>query len=191
MLLHKITFKPYYEQALNNAGHVHSLLHKAFADHQVRINRKQGGAGVLWRHEGTGVLLVVSRVTPSIELMDTDAFLHIESKALLPQGIKSGGIYKFRMDGNPITRSRMGDTFIRDKVSQIKWLHRKLEENGARIEQVNIVDTFFTKRKMTPMVLVRFDGTLTVTDDKKLLDAALYGVGRSKSFGAGLLSLSL
>jgi CRISPR system Cascade subunit CasE len=38
--------------------------------------------------------------------------------------------------------------------------------------------------------LVRYDGTATVTDPDALAEAILGGIGRAKSYGAGLLSLA-
>lgn len=38
--------------------------------------------------------------------------------------------------------------------------------------------------------LIRYDGTATVTDPEALAAALLTGIGRGKSYGAGLLSLA-
>ncbi|RSN68457.1 type I-E CRISPR-associated protein Cas6/Cse3/CasE, partial [Streptomyces sp. WAC 05379] len=38
--------------------------------------------------------------------------------------------------------------------------------------------------------LLQFDGTAHITDPDALTDALLTGIGRAKSYGAGLLSLA-
>ena len=77
---------------------------------------------------------------------------------------------------------------------QLQWLHRKLH-NAASIEAVVIHaqrPLYFRKDgKAGKIVTVTFDGLLRVLDPALLWLQMQHGIGPAKSFGCGLLSVSL
>lgn len=89
---------------------------------------------------------------------------------------------------------------------QIEWFVRKGEANGfktlavsAASQQIGNVyrknksetndDTFFYKKENIPHLMVKFNGTLVVTNAEKFTEAFKNGIGTAKAFGMGLLSL--
>ena len=95
---------------------------------------------------------------------------------------------------------------------QRDWLDRKGQDGGFRVVSCHVIPegkTHSTKpddesrrtqgaktedekpeRKKMPLLSVRFDGVLQVTDPEALLQTLRGGIGSAKAFGFGLLSLA-
>lgn len=78
-----------------------------------------------------------------------------------------------------------------------RWLARKGEQHGfevlfvtTRDFQLGVAGRDLASKAALPLIGLRFDGLLRVHDPVRLVEAVRTGVGPSKAFGFGLLSLA-
>ncbi len=118
--------------------------------------------------------------------------------------IEQGQTYRFRLRANPTYAVSEGEG--RGKVyphvtaeQQMNWLKQKSLTCGFSIESeeghtsADIVqrDIKHFKRNGNPMTLsvVTFEGVLIVTDAESFRNAIMRGIGRSKAYGCGMLTV--
>ncbi|MGY0216640.1 type I-E CRISPR-associated protein Cas6/Cse3/CasE [Endozoicomonadaceae bacterium StTr2] len=119
---------------------------------------------------------------------------------------------RFRLRCNPVkavkderkgTITRNGKTYTRsvrvpliNEEDQQQWLEKKLQQAGARLLAVTIVQEaplYFRKvreQRSGKVQPVLFEGILQVDDPVSFQQAVVDGIGPAKSFGMGLLSLA-
>lgn len=166
------------------------------------------GARILFRVEpesieGSQTLIVQSLGEPNWRRLNGAlANRPIVKKATVP--FREGTHYGFRLYGNAIKRcskrttvkssGMRGDNSIKTDEGQTEWLQSKAALHGFK------VDGFFIDGIENSLVIreietdfqvyqVKYEGSLTVVDASKFAQAFMFGVGRGKSFGCGLLSL--
>ncbi|MDA0268676.1 MAG: type I-E CRISPR-associated protein Cas6/Cse3/CasE [Cyanobacteria bacterium] len=107
-------------------------------------------------------------------------------------------VFEFRLRANPskrdrITRKLMG---LSDEADQLTWLRRQGDRGGFAVQTATVKSSppivgrkgeGGTPIRITPVL---YDGMLTVTDGERFLTKLQEGVGRGKSYGCGLLSIS-
>jgi CRISPR system Cascade subunit CasE len=183
----------------------HRRLWRLFPDRpaESRQRQEQSRQGFLFRVEdnplgqSARILLQSStRPTPS------EGIKLLASRELDPQPTV-GQRLAFILTANPIKTIK--DTQRSDKpekrrdtcrvpliteASQAAWLARKLE-GAATMDSVSILPhppVFFRRgNRAGKLVMVTFEGMLTVTDPEKLQALLSNGVGPAKAFGCGLL----
>lgn len=123
-----------------------------------------------------------------------------------------GEHYRFRLRTNPticrVNRDKAGQRHPKreglfTEEEQRDWLIRAAERGGFRVNQEATLITPQGKRegakpppdgaqrsKPVTCYMVDFDGLLCVTDAKQFADTLREGVGRSKAWGCGLVSLA-
>ena len=127
--------------------------------------------------------------------------------------LSNGRILQFRLVANPsVKKVRRNPDGARRKngnrvplvreEKQIAWLQEKGKKHGFRVLQVLVTDprkyTLWKRargekaKKNPPITLftVRFDGLLQITDPEAFQRAIRQGIGPSKAFGCGLLSVA-
>lgn len=127
--------------------------------------------------------------------------------------IAIGQRWHFRLTANPIRRAmdrdrndptERGRTVGFDATGQLQWLQRKATDHGFEIGQcvsgdskepdVVIIDrrsvTFQRQSQKVSLSTATFEGTLEVTDPRRLREALVSGIGRAKGYGCGLLTLA-
>jgi CRISPR system Cascade subunit CasE len=197
---------------LSNPYKIHQLVMRGFPDD---TNREQ--AQVLHRLElrhNTPVLMVQSVIEPdwsTVEpayLIPPDPFDPWPNPAVkavtLP--LQAGQVLGFRLCANPtIKKSRRNENGERRNSNRVpllkeeqqqSWLNNRAERSGftvlaAAISQ-NRQQKIWKQKGAAPITLysVQFDGYLRVEQPEKFETALLTGIGPSKAFGCGLLSLA-
>ena len=136
-----------------------------------------------------------SESSACIETVDYDKFI---------SNLKNGQKWAFRLCANP-ARSVKVDGVSRGKVfahvtreQQLEWLKDKSSKNGFNVEDnLEIIDSrwlsFYKKdsdKKSVKIKTATFEGVLTIVDIEVFKKAMLNGIGRSKAYGCGLLTLA-
>ncbi len=171
--------------------------------HQRLCMACEGDPRILFRleqDENLFQILVQSHIMPDWDTAFAD--LHVlsaspETKRYEPILI-SGGLYRFRLLGNPTVKrdgKRMG--LLREE-DQEKWLTRKLQAGGMELVECLIREKGFQRSwkdadtgKLMPVhFLVLFEGVLRVLAPDVAQMTLEKGIGSGKGFGCGLLSLA-
>lgn len=85
---------------------------------------------------------------------------------------------------------------LSDEADQLAWLRRQGDRGGFAVQTATVKSSppivgrkgeGGTPIRITPVL---YDGMLTVTDGERFLTKLQEGVGRGKSYGCGLLSIS-
>ncbi|GAB3121258.1 type I-E CRISPR-associated protein Cas6/Cse3/CasE [Streptomyces calidiresistens] len=82
------------------------------------------------------------------------------------------------------------NTVLSEPAEPLTAWHHPADRNGAQPREVKGGGKRATDRVVVPHQATRFEGTATVRDPRALRHALLHGIGRSKSYGCGLLSLA-
>lgn len=201
-----------WREHLRNPYKVHQMVMRGFPD-----GLKREEAIVLYRlemREEAIVLLVQSVHKPdwsTVEpayLAPADPFDLLPNPAVKPLllPLQAGQIFSFRLCANPtfkkVRRDENGERDNSNRVpllredEQIEWLQNRAEAGGFRVLQVAISQAQNQKlwkekgQKPITFYTVHFDGQLQVTQPDKLTQAIKSGIGPSRAFGCGLLSLA-
>ncbi|MGO8670388.1 MAG: type I-E CRISPR-associated protein Cas6/Cse3/CasE [Capsulimonadaceae bacterium] len=185
---------------LRDASEMHRTLAYGMGDAAAAYD----GVRCLFRVEevdnGGGLpVLVQSAVVPDWTHLDTlDRYL---LRAPLVREFKLrlavGQRLAFRLVANPTIKRDGRRQNLTDQDDVLGWLGRKAESAGFSIVSVNahpVAKVCYRRRPSeAPAVLsrVRFDGLLVVRDPDLLAEAIRSGVGSSKGFGFGLLSIGM
>ncbi|MEU6988528.1 type I-E CRISPR-associated protein Cas6/Cse3/CasE [Streptomyces sp. NPDC046324] len=168
-------------------------------------------SGLLFRldHDGTSTptLLVQTNTPPELGGLPTD-YAQAQTKDITPllDALRPGLTVHYRILGNAIKRCGPNSTEGRWKqaiplygADAEHWWATKAHAAGLTLHtvQTDTPDTLTARHHHThkPKTAVhhkatRFDGTATIHDAHALRLAMLTGIGRSKSYGCGLLSLA-
>ncbi|MDE5759151.1 MAG: type I-E CRISPR-associated protein Cas6/Cse3/CasE [Allobaculum sp.] len=191
-------------KALNNPNIFHAALEASLEGNQR--------SRILWRIDTlkkSKYILVVSQVSLNTKILE-DQFGYLNEPAqvknynLLLDRVHTGSIWLFKLTANP-TKSTSIDKSKRGKVISlyreedlIKWLKRRGEKNGflIRDDNVKIISSRWVsfskkhdKKKRVCFQEVTYQGVLEVTDPEALRQCLREGLGRSKAYGMGLLTL--
>jgi CRISPR system Cascade subunit CasE len=173
---------------------------------------------VLWRVDwlyGVCYLLVLSPTCPDFagiakqfgcpqgeQAWETKDYSHLLAR------LQTGRVWQFRLCANPVRSSfkEKDEGTGRGKVfahvtqeQQRQWLLTRAENCGFALADgaFDVVHTewlkFHKNKKSDHEVTLRkatFEGVLTISDDKRFKQALIAGVGRSKAYGCGLLTIA-
>lgn len=188
--------------ALASPNKFHGAVEEAFSGNRERN---------LWRIDtlkGKTYLMILSVSKPDLssvaeqfggrgacgETREYDGFL---------DRIKEGSVWHFRLTANPVhsikTESGRGKVVahITEKY-QLEWLERQAEKKGFRLlpDTVCVRESnwkIFSKhnsRQKVRLLEVTFEGILQVEDVDAFKNSLLYGIGRGKAYGMGLLTIA-
>jgi CRISPR system Cascade subunit CasE len=177
-------------------------------------------AGLLFRLEDTTddtppTLLIQSHQPPGLTRLPPD-YGSAETRALHPmfQALTPGRAVRYRITANasavrrvldghqPVNNKHGGKTVALYGDDALAWWQRRAHQAGLALTTTDTTPARFRRPRPafgpgetghTPgpsHVLTRFDGIATITDPEQLRHALLTGIGRGKSYGAGLLSLA-
>ncbi|RLU83023.1 type I-E CRISPR-associated protein Cas6/Cse3/CasE [Streptomyces griseocarneus] len=171
-------------------------------------------AGLLFRldHDGTGAptLLVQSRTAPDTGRLPAGyADARTRQMTALLHALRPGLTVRYRLLGNAIKRCGRNSTDGRWKQEIAlrgpdaeRWWENQAHKAGLILHTLQADETDTLTAWHRPARAgqkdkiafhhqgVRFDGMATIGDADALRHALLHGVGRSKSYGCGLLSLA-
>ncbi|MHC3454997.1 type I-E CRISPR-associated protein Cas6/Cse3/CasE [Streptomyces prasinus] len=192
------------QRDLRDATQMHRTVMRMVPDNLGDAPRHQ--AGLLYRLEETdtaSTLLVQAAQLDPARLPMGYGQADVKSLAPMFTALRKGLSVRYRIVLNPAKRERLS-LQEKDKRGRImplsgadadQWWLRRATEAGLEIHILTPthMEPARTCGKDAPRMrhsLIRYDGTATVTDPTALTDALLNGIGRAKSYGAGLLSLA-
>jgi CRISPR system Cascade subunit CasE len=209
---------PRVRRHLSNIHDLHRGVMQAFPDEQREQARADWN--VLFRLEpDSNILLVQSAIEPDWTQLPNEYLIDRHSKPFTPEvsHFPIDRQFQFRLKANPSkrnkeTRKTVGIYFQPDQVA---WLQNQGKRHGFSVESIDTIPSpnLWGKKdknrveedgsaNTTPTRLgkkdqhhikvhtVLFQGILKVQDPSLLVSAIQQGIGRGKSYGCGLLSLS-
>ncbi|KOU11249.1 CRISPR-associated protein Cse3 [Streptomyces sp. NRRL F-4711] len=192
------------QRDLSNATDMHRTLMRMVPDGLGDSPRQ--AAGLLYRLDVTdnfATLLVQAATLAPTRLPDD--YGHTDVKDLTPvfNALQEGLAVRYRIVVNPVKTERLplenkgqrGKRIALTGPDADQWWAHRAHEAGLHLTSalptpVAAVHGRGNKASAARHHLVRYDGTATVTDPDALAEAVLVGIGRAKSYGAGLLSLA-
>lgn len=204
MNIYKITLNsssPAAMRDVEDVNQMHKSLSRLFSESDERVT----SSDVQWRLEpvankdGNPVVLVHCEAPPNFDrFTEKDWAVSIDgpvSTKRLLQVSKVGARLRFRLRANPIRRNEGKPFAIVDAKGQAGWLQKKAVAHGFRIDDLQITQSGLIRAKKGGANMffnnALFEGILTVTDEAQFERAISGGIGRSKAFGFGMLSVAV
>ena len=112
----------------------------------------------------------------------------------LLDSLSEGSMWNFRLTANPtMSKSHRGNNG-QGKIVACEdyggWLLRKADKNGFQVNSFIIVQSAWKKfEKGVSFLSVTYEGTLTIKNVAMFKEALINGIGRSKAYGMGLLTI--
>ena len=119
-------------------------------------------------------------------------------KELKPD-FKEGQVFSFRLRANPTVTKDKKKIGLYRQDEQEEWLQRKASSGGFILKRLVVISenklirsTAYQNDQKNEIKIcsVIYEGVLEVTDSDAFNNIYIKGIGRSKSFGFGLLSLA-
>ncbi|MFF3505426.1 type I-E CRISPR-associated protein Cas6/Cse3/CasE [Streptomyces sp. NPDC003247] len=192
------------QRDLRDATQMHRTVMRMVPDGLGDAPRQQ--AGLLYRLDETDtsstLLVQAARLDPT--LLPT-GYGQADVKSLAPMftALRKGLGVRYRIVVNPAKRERLSlqEKGKRGRIVPLsgadadQWWLRRAAEAGLDLNVLTStsMEPVRPRGRDAPRMrhsLLRYDGTATVTDPDALRDAVTHGIGRSKPYGAGLLSLA-
>lgn len=143
---------------------------------------------VLFRGERStkeSIVLIRSKIAPS-NIPGVNTIKEDFSK------FKKGQTVRFRVTVSPIVRSGSKERFLSDFDEIENWIAKRLTPSLSDIQVVSSKSEELQRGKSKNFVkLEQIDGVAKVDDVNSLVESLISGVGRNKSYGAGLLTVAL
>lgn len=189
----------------SHIGAIHSIIENSFPDEKQREIRTRK----LWRIDhlnGKRYILIASEKVPNPEALEAIGVAgSIQTKDYEPflNSLENGMKAHFRVKLNPVWSSREGKaTGERGRVvpvpdgEQKQYLYDRSQKNGFSLEEADyeIVERgveLYRKKGQRDIYLKKsiYEGTLTITDKKKIERVLREGIGKKKAYGFGLMTL--
>lgn len=104
--------------------------------------------------------------------------------------------FGFRIAVNPAKRNKdTGKMFSLVGRGALEWVTKKLESNGFHVDFIEQVDEahpeLLKNGRRTRRTITSYKGIVTITEPDKARNALTNGIGKSKAYGAGLMTLAL
>ncbi|MDR0936726.1 MAG: type I-E CRISPR-associated protein Cas6/Cse3/CasE [Oscillospiraceae bacterium] len=165
--------------------------------HAIIAGAFETSAKKLYRVSDSKILVVSDQQPSNPEKFEQlGGVVVTKSYNALLAGVCTGAKYRFTLKASPTKRDKSKGNRIFGHVTteqQEEWLCGKAEANGFKLLSNRVVkrDTLdFKKQGNTiTIALATFDGVLEVVDAVGFREALTRGIGRSKAYGAGLLTV--
>lgn len=149
-----------------------------------------------------------SHIVNQFGYLDSEWQWETKSYNPLLSRLKQGQVWQFRLCANPVRSSfkEKNQKSGRGKVfahvthdQQRQWLIKKSELCGFMLEEdaFDVVETKwlqfskgYKRRAKVSLHIVTFEGVLTVTNVERFKQTLVYGIGRAKAYGCGMLTIA-
>ncbi|MDF3292364.1 type I-E CRISPR-associated protein Cas6/Cse3/CasE [Streptomyces silvisoli] len=206
--LARIRLNPYskdVQRDLRYATEMHKTLMRLVPDNVGDTPRQD--TGLLYRlddNEHESVLLVQAAIPLTPHRLPS-GYGTVDVKSLAPMfaALRKDLTVRYRITVSPVKRERLpleqknqrGKVIPLTGAQADQWWTRRASEAGLHLHSSTATSLrpASSRRNDTHPIkhqLIRYDGTATITDPQALTAAVLDGIGRGKSYGAGLLSLA-
>jgi CRISPR system Cascade subunit CasE len=190
---------------LGNIHNLHRSIMQAFPDIQLLPNEEQKRVRADWQilfrlEPDSNVLLVQSELEPDWGKLPLTYFSQQQCKPFQPEvgQFPVSRLLRFRLKANPSkrdkeTRKTVGLYYQPDQET---WFSRQASQHGFSVEGLEIIpaaNLLGEKAKGQSQIKIHtalFQGVLKVQDPVLFVKAVRQGIGKGKSYGCGLLSLS-
>lgn len=151
--------------------------------------------GVLFRLESDGTILVQSKVEPDWKNLHIGYLLEpvVLEMDTFVESLKNGGEYRFKLYANTIKKIDGKKFGIIDNAGRSTWLVRQSENHGFDIIDAAVIrsgEKIFAGNNLLPFSSTLYEGVLRIVDVQKFKIALIDGVGVSRAYGFGLLSIA-
>lgn len=184
---------------LSNIHNLHRSIMQAFPDE--KREKARADWKVLFRLEpDSNILLVQSELKPDWNKLPSSYSSQQQCKPFQPvvSQFPIDQLLRFRLKANPSkrdkeTRKTVGLYYQPDQEA---WFQRQAAQHGFSVEGLDIIpaaNLWGAKEKGQSPIKIHtalFQGILKVQDPALLVTAIQQGIGRGRSYGCGLLSLS-
>jgi CRISPR system Cascade subunit CasE len=190
---------------LSNIHNLHRSIMHAFPNiaplAEAEQKRVRANWQILFRLEpDSNVLLVQSELEPDWGKLPLTYLTQQQCKPyqLEIKQFPVDRLLRFRLKANPSKRDRETKKTVGlyYQPDQEAWLGRQAAQHGFSVEELEIfpaANLWGTKEKGQPQIKIHtalFQGVLKVQDPDLFVKAVRQGIGKGKSYGCGLLSLS-
>ncbi|HEY9814404.1 MAG TPA: type I-E CRISPR-associated protein Cas6/Cse3/CasE [Candidatus Obscuribacterales bacterium] len=188
------------QRDLSDAHKLHQRIMQAFPD-DLESDRPRQDLHILFRQEpDSNVVLVQSAIAPNWSILPSGYLQehHQKEWQLDIDQCSSGRILQFRLRANPSKRDNQTRKTIGlfHEADQVAWLQRQAERCGFRLHGIDVIpspNVFGIKKGGKAPIRITtalYQGVLEVVEPELFLNAVRQGIGRGKSYGCGLLSIS-
>lgn len=184
--------------ALANPQKIHGAVAHAYTNYKE--------ARPLWRIDTLNnerYLLLLGKEPPNLHQIANQFSWQSEPNTVITkdynaflQNIENGSTWNFRLTANPVVCINGHRVPHVTPASQLRWLSDRAEKNGFVINFAEIIgtNTYNLQRgggskTKSNLNSVTFAGQLTVLDKTKFSEALKNGIGHSKAYGMGLLTI--
>lgn len=193
---------------LADVDSLHKTLMRLVPDHAGPTPRARAGLLFRTEPEPDPVLLVQTANPPDLTALPTHygTGRTLDLTPLL-NSLTPGRTVRYRITaaptvarsaGNPtphpVTGKRRGKITHLTGDDALAWWQRRATAAGLEPVTITSLPRPFPRTRVTRsapyFTLTQFDGLARITDTTRLTDALKHGIGRAKSYGAGLLSLA-
>ena len=155
----------------------------------------------LWRRDDEKLLIVSTEPLSepdTVRQLSKEFIITKDYEAFL-SSIKDGKSYYFRLTANPVhsvpfEKGKRGKVLAHVTIDQqMGWLRSKADNLGFSLKEFGVSASEYVKfrrfNQYVTLKLATYTGILVVTDRNLLTEAMVFGIGRAKAYGAGLLTL--
>lgn len=192
------------QRDLRDATQLHKTLMRLVPDNLGNTPRQD--AGLLYRldeDQHASILLVqaTSPLTPD-RLPSHYGQIEVKDLAAMFTALRKDLAVRYRIVVNPSKRERLpqegkkqlGKVIPLSGADAEQWWARRADGSGLHLHTVQGTSLRAARAHSSTSAmrhnLIRYEGTATITDPQALTTALLDGIGRGKSYGAGLLTLA-
>jgi CRISPR system Cascade subunit CasE len=178
---------------IDNIDKLHRRIMLGFPDENIPTPRAE--SQVLFRVEEDRTILIQSKIEPNWSRLPDNYCIQAQTKLFTPK-FQQNQELQFRLVGNPVRKHKKKVTKSLTETSEIiHWLESRSGDKGFKIQDVSIEinPTKRARRKDGRLLTIHsvvYQGALQVTDPELFTRAVEEGIGRARSYGCGLLSLS-
>jgi CRISPR system Cascade subunit CasE len=190
---------PNVQKDLSNAHKLHQRIMQSFPDEQR--NHPRDDWNILFRQEiENDVVLVQSGIEPDWSKLPQGYLSDCAAKPwdLEAAQLNAGRMFQFRLRANPSKRDNQTRKTIGlfHRSDQLAWLERQANRCGFKLHGIDVIPSsniFGVKDNGSSPIRITtalYQGILEVTEPLQFIAVIQQGVGRGKSYGCGLLSIS-